>query len=493
MTAIVSDHNQILYTRDCTQDLPSKDSDIVQYGLTALSVLPFINIGKFRGQVITPIVSNLLKVISAIHQEEFKAADRFCHLALAITALAASIFQHKISLITATLHDILLEIEKLASMPDFDQKEILLGCLRIISNICYLPLVVKGGLELQFLVYLIQTVVGLIQSIDLLSEVKEGTGVQTIVTCVMTYIRFGQCIWAGAQLNRKYQIDQAIKRVVVGELGSKWYFTSDRVPIGVRVSNGWDESKIASFHINNVEQAELLKQLEGKGLNESSVVGLNQFTNANGLTVRDEYNLRHVLEMTRENDFIVLHEVSDPFLDAVKSSVPAWGLISSADEGSKLNSAILYDKYHANLLNYDPSNRLQEATFQHRFFDHTNLTILNVDSPSSNLENLAQRIHSLNDGNRTIVSIGNYNVERNQIIDAVKATGETYFSVHTPYPTTVAADRPSGQQLSIATDSAVVLNAYFSTDMKPSKILPESSTTLQRMIGYLQNNPFWWQ
>ncbi len=104
--------------------------------------------------------------------------------AVAVIALAGTIFQHRVGLIVMTIQNIVIETGNVQKRENLE--EISKSLFKIFSNTTSLALIAFGGLELAIILLVMQPVISLIQSRD---EFKKGCWIEGISHCVMSGVR----------------------------------------------------------------------------------------------------------------------------------------------------------------------------------------------------------------------------------------------------------------------------------------------------------------
>lgn len=484
MSGKISDYKASFYHRDSSFDFPISQNEIIHVAKLFFPFLPFVNVGKFNGQLITPIIGNGLRC--------FSAGKNIPHITVSVAAFGLYFYNRTYSMALTTIQDILLEIKKLRK-ENLTGEQIMESSAKIAANLLYLAVIARGGLELSMVALAFQIISELAQfrHIDtnkiILSTLRVATGI-----CLFA-LRTQQLQTLYTQYNRNAEIARAISGVSVGKLHEKWTFTSTHLPIGVKV----DGTRIASFYALDPTNIEKI-QLDGQGLNGSHVTSHHEYSEKYpDLSIREYENMLVVGGIVNKgNDVIALQNCSEAYLKLMQELLPVeWEMLRSSQTGAPEQTAIMYNKNHltyqtepsrvsSGVFSSDPGKLVQEAHFTRA--DGSQLCVVNIDAPeaSPDVGDVARHLHSLNDGKTTLVAIGNFNAERGDLVQAARGVGERELSVHTPYLTTVGTDLQSK-----APDSAMVFNAQNSEDALPTDLaLYGGSYRLKKLIQLLGGN-----
>jgi len=462
MTARISDYKNILYSRDYSNDTPPQTNLAKR---VALAAVPFLSLhSSLRFPV--SIAMGTLRVWNSDHKNIFGTV-------VAITALAASIFQHRIGIILTTIQDVVIEINKIRRTTA-DWEEISTSLVKIFNNLIYLALISRGGLELSILAFVMQAVINLIQSKD---EFKEGRWIEGVANLLMAGIRLHQTHTQVQQLKRNWEIEAAVKNIFVGELHEKWRFPSDHLPVGVEV-NG---VRVISWNVLNNAYMEWVTDKDSQGLNGSMISDLNVVINENGLTNRDVIVADMVLNMMEKGHVVALQECSEPFLQHLQAKIPSnWNLVKSFNAKQTDQDVILFNK---DQITYQPS--FSETTksaypsfpgrpLQNACFSNTlgqNMRIINSHIPGDptkpGREEFARYVQQQHQEGSITIALGDNNFERHEMLDAYRKAGFTDFSLHSPWKTNIDPYTKESKTI----DHFFVIGNENSRDLKPDEVL----------------------
>lgn len=463
MTARVSDYKNVLYSREYSNDVPPQPQTNLAKRV-ALAAIPFLTLHSGLRFPVS-LAMGTLRVWNSDRKDIFGTA-------IAITALAATIFQHRIGMVLTTIQDVIIEINKIQKAKSWE--EVAKSLIKIFNNLVYLALIARGGLELSILAFMMQTVVNLIQSRD---EFKKGNLIEGFANLLMAGIRLHQSHTQYQQLKRNWEIEAAIKKVFVGELHEKWRFPSDHLPVGIEV----DGVRIISWNVLNNAYMEWVTDKDSQGLNGSMISDLNVPVNEHGLTMRDMVIADMVQNMMTQGQIVALQECGEPFLEYLQTKLPSnWDLIKSFNTQRTDQDVILYNKsqftYQSALSETTesaypsfPGRPLQTAHFSSN--QGKDLHIINAHIPGDpnkpGREEFADYVYRQHREGSTTVALGDNNFERHEMRDAYQKAGFSDFNLHSPYQTNIdPVDKRSK-----GIDHFFAIGNDNSSDLKPDQVL----------------------
>jgi hypothetical protein len=107
----------------------------------------------------------------------------------------------------------------------------------------------------------------------------------------------------------------------VGEIGQKWLFPSDHLPIGATIDN----FHIATWNVLNTKYIQWILD-NAQGLRSSLIAEENHPFGNFGLTVREVHTIQNVLQMlshpTHPRALVALQECSGPFIEMLGARLP---------------------------------------------------------------------------------------------------------------------------------------------------------------------------
>jgi len=111
--------------------------------------------------------------------------------------------------------------------------------------------------------------------------------------------------------------------VEIGQLGERWQFPSDHLPVGAYV----DGIEMASWNVLNTAYMSWVEELNTQGLKGSLITTANQVVDgATGLTLRDQLTVQAIVKMishpTHPKQLISLQECGPAFLQELKNALP---------------------------------------------------------------------------------------------------------------------------------------------------------------------------
>ncbi|MBY0530212.1 MAG: hypothetical protein K2P51_08530 [Rhabdochlamydiaceae bacterium] len=463
MTAKVSDYKNELYSREYPNDAPPQTDYLKRIGLAAI---PFLSLHSALRAPIS-LAMGTLRVWNTDSNEIVQKV-------VAVVALIGSVFQYRAGLILTTLHDLVLEVKKLQSLDNWEDAS--KSLVKIFNHLVYLALISRGGLELSIVAFALQAVINLMNSKD---EFKNGRWIEGVANLLMSGVRLKQTYTNVQQLRRNWEIEEAIKKISVGELHEKWRFPSDHLPVGIEV-NG---VKIISWNVLNNAYMQWVTDKDSQGLNGSLISELDVRVNDSGLTQRDVLVADMVQEMMSKGQVVALQECSVPFLAHLKERLPEqWGMVKSFNFNRQDQDVVLYDRSQ---LTYrrDLSETTQYAypsvpkrPLQNTYFSQNggpDLRIINAHIPGDpNLparEEFASYVHKQHQEDIITVALGDNNFERDEMIEAYRKAGFTDFSIHSPWKTNI--DPVTKESKGI--DHLFVAGDHKSRDLKAEEILNE--------------------
>lgn len=474
------------YSRDT--DLSSEESSN-SYKRVAFVALPFLSLSKrlslpiSLGMGTTRVFTSVNQLISDIPSGNCKKISfDVIQTTIAVTALASTLFAHPLGMVVTTSQDIIFELSALLDSIQSGDWEASIVCVtKTINNVFYLALICRGGLELSIVSLGMQAITLMISSRE---EFKKGHLLEASGNLLMAAVRTHQGYSQFKLLQREWEIEEAIKRVFVGELHEKWQFPSDHLPVGIEV----DGVKIISWNVLNNAYMEWVTTKDSQGLNGSMISDLDKVVHPNGLTQRDLFVANKVASMMNSGHVIALQECGTPFLEALQERLPShWQMIKSFETPRIDQDVILFDKSR---LSYCPDQSevtrdtypsvpgrpLQNAFFSRRESEYNqNLRIINAHIPGDPTlpvrEEFAKYIHDIHRDHQITVALGDNNFERDEMILAYERMGFSEFSLHSPWKTNID---PYGKQAK-AIDHLFVVGADFSRDLTPEEVLQNSN------------------
>lgn len=471
------------YHREYSNDLNHEEPSNI-YKRTALAALPIISLFKplnlplALGMGATRLYTSFNQLFSDIQSGNCKKISfDTLQTGIAIIALASTIFSHSIGILVTTSQDIIFELSTLIQfLQNGNWEASLISMAKITNNIFYLALVYYGGLELSIASLAMQAITLIISSRE---EFKKGHILEMCANLFLAAIRINQGYAQFKLLKRQWEIEDAIKRIVVGELHEKWQFPSDHLPVGIEV-NG---VKIISWNVLNNAYMDWITIKDSQGLSGSMISDLNKVVQPNGLTLRDLMIVDMVASMTNSGQIVALQECGAPFLEALQAKLPShWQIVKSFETQVVDQDVVLFDKSRLSYCS-DQSTVTQEAypsvpgrPLQNVFFSKIgtrdqNFRIINAHIPGDPTlpvrEEFAKYVHDNHRDGQVTVALGDNNFERDEMILAYERMGFSDFSLHSPWKTNID---PYGKH-SKAIDHLFVAGNTVSRDLTPDEVL----------------------
>lgn len=475
----VSQHLDLLFTRDFPKDFVPSNNTLLEFFTAALTFAPFVSTNNFNGRRVTAVFSNSLRcytsVSKVINTKDFISG---LHVVLSIANFAASIFDHKIGIFTTAFQEIITDLQGIHRL---SLDEVLKRLTKIAANLVYLLYVSKGGLELSIIAFLLQSIVSLIHATE------HDSTILCISSFCMGLIRLKQAYGQYTLIEQRMAYEKAVKRVHVGPLGEKYRLCTDYLPIGVEVDGTYimNANLLDTKNIDRVDA----KGLTGSWITEKNIPAkyVKTITNREAMTIT---NLG--LKMPC-NDIIALQECSDSLIaNYLTSSVVRDGYELIRSEPDKGTNAFLYwpSKFTAvtsSTHNPTPDTTILQAQFTRE--DGSKLNVLNVHIPEghtgSQVAEVLRFVQAQNDHVTPTVVIGSFDTEGPDLAQAAMQVAQlNEFSLHTPWHSTL-----NSKQESVATNSALVLNTNQSEDLSTDDLFVEYPDLFESHVNKLKKPP----
>jgi hypothetical protein len=204
-TAITSRASQpVYYHREYKNDIPNvKSEESQEHSLAdqckrvAFVALPFISLYKplsfpislaMGGLRTVTCVQQLIESIKSGNSKEIPYA--MLQTAIAVIALAGTIFAHPLGMLISTGHDLIIEVAHLIEhLKKGEYQKAIEDCLGIINNALYLALFLHGGLEIGIASLVMQILIGLYHS---QAEFRKGHYIEGVGHLLMSMTRGNQ-------------------------------------------------------------------------------------------------------------------------------------------------------------------------------------------------------------------------------------------------------------------------------------------------------------
>lgn len=503
MSAIISDQKNLYYTRDykndCESPVGTNWKDNAQR--VALVAMPFLALhAPFRPAI--SIGMGALRVwthgkdLFTSDKEGFELAYQALQTTVAVIGLVGAIFAYPACMIVTTAQDTFIELKNFSyCIQNKDYKEALKSFARVVNNVLYLTLLCRGGLELAIVSLLMQAIVLMIASVE---EFQKGRILEGCGNLLMTAVRLHQGYSQYEQLKRKWEIEEAIKNVKVGELHEKWQFPSDHLPVGIEV----DGVRIISWNVLNDAYMEWVTTKDSQGLNGSMISDLDHSVQADGLTQRDLFIANMVVSMTASGQIVALQECGEPFLKALQERLPEnWGMVRSFDQPRTDQEVILYNKsslvYHADRSGVTttaypsvPRRPIQQVQLSRIEEGGKDICLINAHIPGDPTlparEEFARYVHDLHQMGQVTIALGDNNFERDEMADAYRKAGFSEFSLHSPWHTNVDPYTKDSKSI----DHLFVIGSGCSRDLIPDEVIQGANLqeTMDLLNGRAEGN-----
>ncbi len=270
-------------------------------------------------------------------------------------------------------------------------------------------------------------------------------------------------------------LPQTVQRVHVGELGARWQFPSDHLPVGATV----DGIRIASWNVLN---RAYLNHFAPHGRNDQGLANSCLWDEQHRpslrdtrLSLREERIVDMVKSLASSRDIILLQECSQPFLAALAEALPSRVQCRHGSTASPENDiALLYDQGRLTLdtelseFVADAYPCKRDRALMSLAFHHQGRTLRVVHShvpgmPSGEgLREFTEHVVRLASGQAPMVVTGDLNFELAELAAAFKIQGLPPPVSAVNVRSTVGTDR-----FAKLIDHIVVLGAACSPVMQP--------------------------
>jgi hypothetical protein len=112
--------------------------------------------------------------------------------AISVAAVVVTFFNYPVGMAVTTVQDIIIQINKVRAAKNWE--EAAKSLFKILNNLFFLALILRGGFELTIIAFLMQGVVNLIQSQD---EFNKDRWIEGVSNLLLGSIRLYQGIDAG--------------------------------------------------------------------------------------------------------------------------------------------------------------------------------------------------------------------------------------------------------------------------------------------------------
>lgn len=227
----------------------------------------------------------------------------------------------------------------------------------------------------------------------------------------------------------------------VGELQEAWQFPSDHLPIGLT----YNGLHMASWNVLDSEYMEWVTEKNSQGLNRSLIVTENVPIDVSGLTLREAHVIELILSMlaheTHPKSLLSLQECGEPFLTALKASLPPSYKIVSYGECAVLFDERLFELQDAQAVvgvySFSPERPFEEVFLKQKETGEK-LRIVNAHVPGDPLQpcrfEFADYLRRTQDPSVTTLAMGDMNFNELEMREALDPS----FSLYSPYCTNIA-------------------------------------------------------
>lgn len=273
----------------------------------ACAALPFFSLYKPFSYT-TSLIGSCLRLGCSISylfslDDPKKAPGALLDLAVAVASVFCTIIVHPLGMVVAASYDMGCQVKLLfVALQNKDTKKALEAILHISSNAVYLAALGTGTIQLMALAVALQLLTGLYHGI---SEWKKGNYIECLSHFAMAAVRgnhlASQLETQASQRSASSSVSsnvttlrrQNVSENYVGELGKKWQYPSDHLPVGMKIG----DQRVLSWNILNKKFMSWVYS-NSQGLNGSMLTDLDKPSVSNPrITRRDELVIAYILEM----------------------------------------------------------------------------------------------------------------------------------------------------------------------------------------------------
>jgi endonuclease/exonuclease/phosphatase family metal-dependent hydrolase len=278
----------------------------------------------------------------------------------------------------------------------------------------------------------------------------------------------------------------------VGELQERWQFPSDHLPIGMTCAG----HHFASWNVLDAQYMSWVTEKNSQGLSRSMIADEHVYIGNSGLTVRDKHIADLILQMishpTHPRSLLTLQECSEPFIEELRSRLPAhFEIISNHGDAVLLDRShfeVIEAKEVAGIFADSPSRTVQDILI-HDLMNEQPLRLVNAHLPGDPTKparfEFTQYLNDTFDPHVPTIAMGDMNFNELEMSDAMRQSFEndSPFSVYSPYCTNISP----GEFTSKAIDHFIVYSPSETPVLmnSPNQIL----RGLSPMVSLLEGNP----
>jgi endonuclease/exonuclease/phosphatase family metal-dependent hydrolase len=233
----------------------------------------------------------------------------------------------------------------------------------------------------------------------------------------------------------------------VGELQEKWQFPSDHLPIGMT----FDDLNLVSWNVLDAEYMSWVTEKNSQGLSRSMIVDEHVYIGDSKLTIRDKHVVDLILQTishpTHPRSILSLQECSKPFIEELRSRLPAYfEVISNHGDAVLLDRRrfeVVEAKEVSGIFADAPYRTLQDITLR-RLDNGQLLRLVNVHLPGDPTKpgrfEFAQYLANTFDPALTMLAMGDMNFDELGMSEAMTQAfrNNSPFSLYSPYCTDIS-------------------------------------------------------
>jgi hypothetical protein len=309
----------------------------------AFVALPFLSLYKPLSMPIAIGVtsircfSSLTEAVACYQKGDRKGLKHaLIETAVYVASLIGTIVAHPLGMIILTLHDLIQNMKMMiTALQEKNYKQAFESGAHIVSDLLFLSLFVYGSIECAIAFFAIQTCLGIYYSTE---SFRKGHYFRAAGHLGMSLIRGRQTHLQMQRLQFKRMLENLLNSVEVakgprtpsipsknvGELGAKWQFPSDHLPVGAKVG----KAHVISWNVMNQEYIDWVHN-NSQGLKGSQLTQLDQPSQLNpSITLREELVVKNLLEIINnpahsEQLILSLQECRPQFLSVLQAALPA--------------------------------------------------------------------------------------------------------------------------------------------------------------------------
>lgn len=233
----------------------------------------------------------------------------------------------------------------------------------------------------------------------------------------------------------------------VGELQERWQFPSDHLPIGMT----FNDLNFVSWNVLDADYMSWVTEKNSQGLSRSMIADEHVTIGDSKLTIRDRHVADLILQMishpTHPRSVLSLQECSEPFIEELRSRLPAhFAIISNYGDAVLLDLRrfeLIEAKEVSGLFSDAPFRTIQDLSIR-RLDNGQLLRIVNVHLPGDPMKpgrfEFARYLADTFDPAWSAIAMGDMNFDELEMADAMQRAfqNRSPFSLYAPYCTNIS-------------------------------------------------------